>query len=94
MSLNIITLGQVNEGLKFASVTAAQLIELGFYPLANKPICEALPLEESRRLRNAKLYPADSISKIRAALAERFGGAADCGQPADCGPPAEGAGLP
>lgn len=69
---NIVTLGQVNDGLKFATVTAAQLAEMGFAALANKPICEALPSEESRRLRNAKLYPAEYIGRIRIALAQRF----------------------
>lgn len=69
---NIVTLGQVNDALKFAAVTAAQLADMGFAALANKPICEALPPKESRRLRNAKLYPAESIGQIRVALAQRF----------------------
>lgn len=45
---------------------------MGFAALANKPICEGLPPEESRRLRNAKLYPAESIGQIRVALAKRL----------------------
>jgi hypothetical protein len=72
MKHNIITLGQINDALKFASVTSAQLAEMGFTALDNKPVCEALPPEESRRLRNAKLYPSESIGQIRQALAERF----------------------
>lgn len=69
---NIVTLGQINDALKIASVTAAQLAEMGFAALENKPICEALPPEESRRLRNAKLYPVESIAQIRVALAKRL----------------------
>lgn len=74
---NIVTLGQVNDGLKFATVAAAQLAEMGFAALANKPICEALPPEESHRLRNAKLYPAEYIGRIRIALAQRFAAPAE-----------------
>lgn len=62
---NIVTLGQINDALKFITVTAAQLAEMGFLDLANKPICEALPPEESCRLRTAKLYPIESIGQIR-----------------------------
>ena len=69
---NIVTLGEINDALKIAAVTAAQLADMGFAALANKPICEGLPPEESRRLRNAKLYPAESIGQIRVALAQRF----------------------
>lgn len=69
---NIVTLGEINDALKIAAVTAAQLEDMGFAALANKPICEGLPPEESRRLRNAKLYPAESIGQIRVALAQRF----------------------
>ncbi len=69
---NIVTLGEINDALKIAAVTAAQLADMGFAALANKPICEGLPPEESRRLRNAKLYPAESIGHIRATLAQRF----------------------
>ncbi|WP_407715756.1 hypothetical protein ACJJWD_09375 [Comamonas testosteroni] len=69
---NIVTLGEINDALKIAAVSAAQLADMGFAALANKPICEGLPPEESRRLRNAKLYPAESIGQIRAALAQRF----------------------
>ena len=69
---NIVTLGQINDALKIASVTAAQLAEMGFAALENKPICEALPPEESRRLRSAKLYPVESIAQIRVALAKRL----------------------
>ncbi|WP_253279357.1 hypothetical protein [Comamonas testosteroni] len=69
---NIVTLGEINEALKIAAVTAAQLADMGFAALANKPICEGLPPEESRRLRNAKLYPAESIGQIRVALAQRL----------------------
>ena len=69
---NIVTLGEINDALKIAAVTAAQLADMGFAALANKPICEGLPPEESRRLRNAKLYPAESIGQIRVALAKRL----------------------
>ena len=69
---NIVTLGEINDALKIAAVSAAQLADMGFAALANKPICEGLPPEESRRLRNAKLYPAESIGQIRVALAQRF----------------------
>lgn len=69
---DIITLGQINEALHFASVNAAQLAELGFHPLDNKAICESLPPEQTRQLRNAKLYPTDSVPRIRAALAARL----------------------
>ena len=69
---NIVTLGEINDALKIAAVTAAQLADMGFAALANKPICEGLPPEESRRLRNAKLYPAESIGQIRVALAQRL----------------------
>ncbi len=69
---NIVTLGEINDALKIAAVTAAQLEDMGFAALANKPICEGLPPEESRRLRNAKLYPAESIGQIRVALAQRL----------------------
>ena len=75
---NIITLGQINDALKFTTVTAAQLAEMGFAALANKPICEALPQEEARRLRTAKLYPAESIGQIRVALAKRLAAPASC----------------
>ena len=75
---NIVTLGQINDALKITSVTAAQLAEMGFAALENKPICEALPPEESRRLRNAKLYQADSIVQIRVALAKRLAAPASC----------------
>lgn len=69
---NIVTLGEINDALKIAAVSAAQLADMGFAALANKPICEGLPPEESRRLRNAKLYPAESIGQIRVALAQRL----------------------
>ena len=75
---NIITLGQINDALKFTTVTAAQLAEMGFAALANKPICEALPQEEARRLRTAKLYPAESSGQIRMALAKRLAAPASC----------------
>ena len=75
---NIVTLGQINDALKITSVTAAQLAEMGFAALENKPICEALPPEESRRLRNAKIYQADSIAQIRVALAKRLAAPASC----------------
>ena len=75
---NIVTLGEINDALKFTTVTAAQLAEMGFAALANKPICEALSPEESRRLRNAKLYPAESIAQIRMALAKRLAAPASC----------------
>ena len=70
--LNIINLSQVNHALAIASVNAAQLAELGFRPLDNKAICENLPPEQTRQLRNAKLYPADSVPRIRQALAARL----------------------
>lgn len=69
---NIVTLGEINDALKFTTVKAAQLADMGFAPLDNKPICEALPTDQSRRLRNANIYPADSIGQIRIALAQRF----------------------
>lgn len=72
MNLSIINLSQVNHALAVASVNAAQLAELGFHPLDNKAICESLPPEQTRQLRNAKLYPADSVPRIRAALAARL----------------------
>ena len=75
---NIVTLGEINDALKFTTVTAAQLAEMGFAALANKPICEALPQEEARRLRTAKLYPAESIGQIRVALAKRLAAPASC----------------
>lgn len=78
---NIVTLGEINDALKIAAVSAAQLADMGFAALANKPICEGLPPEESRRLRNAKLYPAESIGQIRVALAQRL--AAPATAPAD-----------
>ena len=70
--LNIINLSQVNNALAIASVNAAQLAELGFQPLDNKAICEGLPPEQTRQLRNAKLYPADSVPRIRQALAAKL----------------------
>ncbi|WP_370682229.1 hypothetical protein [Comamonas sp. GB3 AK4-5] len=72
MQTNIINLSQVNHALAIASVNAAQLAELGFQPLDNKAICEGLPPEQTRQLRNAKLYPADSVPRIRQALATRL----------------------
>lgn len=72
MNLSIINLSQVNHALAVASVNAAQLAELGFHPLDNKAICEHLPPEQTRQLRNAKLYPADSVPRIRVALAARL----------------------
>ena len=75
---NIVTLGEINDALQIAAVTAAQLADMGFAPLDNKPICEALPTEQSRRLRNAKLYPADSIGQIRVAIAKRLAAPATC----------------
>lgn len=72
MQTNIINLSQVNHALAIASVNAAQLAELGFQPLDNKAICEGLPPEKTRQLRNAKLYPADSVPRIRQALAAKL----------------------
>ena len=43
---NIIILGQINDALKHASVTAAQLADMGFTALDNKPVWEALPPEQ------------------------------------------------
>lgn len=69
---NVINLSQVNQALAITSVNAAQLAELGFHPLDNKVICESLPPEQKRQLRNAKLYPADSVPCIRQALAAKL----------------------
>lgn len=72
MNQNIIKLSQVNHALGIASVNALQLAELGFHPLDNKAICDGLPPEQTRQLRNAKLYPADALPQIRASLAARL----------------------
>ncbi|MDR2327858.1 MAG: hypothetical protein LBE51_20955 [Acidovorax sp.] len=74
MQTNIINLSQVNHALGVVSVNAAQLAELGFQPLDNKAICEALPRTQMfpRQFRNAKLYPADSVPRIRQALAAKL----------------------
>ena len=69
---NFITLGEIKVALKFLTVIAVQLAELAFTALANKPSCEALPADESRRLRNAKLYSAESIGLINIVLAQRL----------------------
>lgn len=74
MSQSIINLSQVNHALAIASVNAAQLAELGFQPLDNKAICESLLRTQTlpRQFRNAKLYPADSVPRIRQALAAKL----------------------
>lgn len=70
MNQNILTLGQINEALHYASVSAAQLAKLGFASLDNKAICEGLPPEQSRQLRVAKIYRASDLPLIRVALSE------------------------
>lgn len=72
MTLNIINLSQVNHALGIASVNAAQLAELGFQPLDNKAISQALLRPQPHQMRNAKLYLADSVPRIRQALAARL----------------------
>lgn len=73
MSHHILTLGQINEALRFASVNAAQLSEMGFKALDNKEVCESLPKEQARPLWGARLYPVGALPLIRGKLATLIG---------------------
>lgn len=82
----IITLGQINEALHFASVNAAQLAELGFQPLDNRAVCEGLPPEAAKPLRTARIYSAEALPLISAALLQRLAPHAAPATAAPCPP--------
>ena len=82
----IITLGQINEALHFATVNAVQLAEMGFHPLDNRAVCEGLPPEAAKPLRTARIYPAEALPLICAALLQRLGPHAAPATAAPCPP--------
>ena len=86
MSLRIITLGHINEALHVATVNAAQLAELGFQPLDNRAVCEGLPPDAAKPLRTARIYRAEALPLICAALLQRLAPNAAPAAAAPCPP--------